>query len=316
MRSLAELAQRNGVLTVGLRIPGHGTAPSGLVRVRWQDFAAAVRLAARHVRERIGPDLPLYIAGYSNGAALAVEYSLARLEGEPIPRVDGLILFSPAIGVHPVAALAVWQARLGTLLGLDKLAWNSIYLEYDPYKYNSFAVNGGDQIYRLTEAIASRIARLNKGAGVVGFPKVLAFQSVVDSTIPPRTLIDRLFSQLTPDGHELVLFDINRRAEVEDLLVENPESLTRSLLANKTLPFSMTLVTNKNADSNLLVARHKASNSDVVTEDQLALTWPRGVYSLSHVALPFPPDDPLYGREPNEDDEIIQLGGVEVGGRI
>ena len=23
--------------------------------------------------------------------------------------------------------------------------------------------------------------------------------------------------------------------------------------------------------------------------------WPRGVFSLSHVALPFPPDDPIYG---------------------
>jgi hypothetical protein len=27
----------------------------------------------------------------------------------------------------------------------------------------------------------------------------------------------------------------------------------------------------------------------------LAGRWPRDVYSLSHVAIPFPPDDPYYG---------------------
>jgi hypothetical protein len=27
----------------------------------------------------------------------------------------------------------------------------------------------------------------------------------------------------------------------------------------------------------------------------LDLIWPQSVYSLSHVAVPFPPDDPVYG---------------------
>ena len=30
----------------------------------------------------------------------------------------------------------------------------------------------------------------------------------------------------------------------------------------------------------------------------LGLSWPADVYSLSHVALPFPPDDPLFGIDP------------------
>jgi hypothetical protein len=30
------------------------------------------------------------------------------------------------------------------------------------------------------------------------------------------------------------------------------------------------------------------------------MAWPRGVYSLSHVAIPFAPDDPVYGSSGNE----------------
>ncbi len=49
LRALGERLHDEGAWVLGLRIPGHGTAPTGLVEVRWQDMAAAVRLAARHV---------------------------------------------------------------------------------------------------------------------------------------------------------------------------------------------------------------------------------------------------------------------------
>jgi len=29
------------------------------------------------------------------------------------------------------------------------------------------------------------------------------------------------------------------------------------------------------------------------------MAWPRGVYSLAHVAIPFAPDDPVYGSSAN-----------------
>ena len=146
LRHLGQRLNAAGAWVVGLRIPGHGTAPSGLVEVTWQDMAAAVRLAMRHLADRTG-QRPRFIAGYSNGAALAVHYALATLGDDTLPKVDRLVLISPAIGVTSVAAFAVWQARLGHLLGLDKIASNAILPEYDPYKYGSFAVNAGDLVY-------------------------------------------------------------------------------------------------------------------------------------------------------------------------
>ena len=161
LRNMAERLHQAGAYVVGLRIPGHGTAPSGLTTVRWQDMAAAVRIAMRHVAQKAAGQ-PVYVVGYSNGAALAVNYALEAADDSDLPQVDRLALLSPEIGVSRVAVLAVWQARLGTWLGLDKLAWNDILPEYDPYKYGSFAVNAGDVAYRITSEIQQRLTALEK----------------------------------------------------------------------------------------------------------------------------------------------------------
>ena len=42
LRHLGERLHAAGANVLGLRMPGHGTAPSGLVEITWQDMAAAV----------------------------------------------------------------------------------------------------------------------------------------------------------------------------------------------------------------------------------------------------------------------------------
>ena len=47
----------------------------------------------------------------------------------------------------------------------------------------------------------------------------------------------------------------------------------------------------------------------------VAQSWPQDVYSLSHVAVPFPPDDDLYGREPRVKNRYgISLGTIALWG--
>lgn len=217
LRRLGKRLSESGAHVLGLRIPGPGTAPSGLVGVRWEDMAAAVVLSMQHLRETLG-DLPLYMVGYSNGGVLAVQYILSRLENTAYPGVSGVVLISPEIGIAKVAAFAVWQGRIGRLLGMPKLAWNSVLLEYDPYKYNSFAVNAGDQAYRLTSEIQAQITRHIKSGLLLNLPPIMAFQSAVDATVRPQVLIEGLFNRLPPGGHELIMFDLNR-IEANDPLV-------------------------------------------------------------------------------------------------
>jgi len=71
LRSIGQLLHGHGAYVIGMRVPGHGQAPSGLVDVEWEDMAAAVRLAVGELQDK-SPGIPLYIVGYSNGGALAV----------------------------------------------------------------------------------------------------------------------------------------------------------------------------------------------------------------------------------------------------
>ena len=139
LRALGETLNQRDYWVVGLRLPGHGTVPSGLKSISWEDMAAAVRLGMEHLASKVGRD-SIHIVGYSNGAALAINYTLSVLEGTAEPVPASLVLVSPAIGISPAAVLAKWKDRLALLPGLEKFAWSSILPEFDPYKYNSFAI--------------------------------------------------------------------------------------------------------------------------------------------------------------------------------
>ena len=81
------------------------------------------------------------------------------------------------------------------------------------------------------------------------------------------------------------------------------------------LPFAVTLVGNKGPESLRVVARRKPPYStDVTSEVELDEDWPAGVISLSHVALPFPPDDPVYGAQPPDTGEGLFLGQLAIRG--
>ena len=44
------------------------------------------------------------------------------------------------------------------------------------------------------------------------------------------------------------------------------------------------------------------------------MSWPNNVFSLSHVALPFAPDDPIYGVDGPRDDDKVNLGAIDARG--
>jgi alpha-beta hydrolase superfamily lysophospholipase len=313
LRRLGQKLSATGVHVLGLRIPGHGTAPSGLVNVKWEDMAGAVRLSMGYLKKQLG-DIPLYMVGYSNGGALTVQYILSTLENASLPRASGVVLISPEIGVAKVAAFAVWQGRIGRLLGLPKLAWNSVLPEYDPFKYNSFAVNAGDQAYRLTTEIQNQITRYTKSGVLPQLPPIMAFQSVVDATVRVPALIKGLFDRLPQGDHELVLFDINRLAAKNPLVDTGPRDVIAALLDKPMLSYRLSLVSNESASSRKVAVYQRYTGSSEKTVFPLSLAWPAGVYSLSHVALPFAPDDPLYGGDDASESPGIQLGNVVLRG--
>ena len=63
-----------------------------------------------------------------------------------------------------------------------------------------------------------------------------------------------------------------------------------------------------------MIARHLAPGDSETTESDLDLAWPASVYSLAHVALPFPPDVPVYGGPDAKPSPGVHLGNLALRG--
>jgi alpha-beta hydrolase superfamily lysophospholipase len=297
MRALAGIFRAQGLHVVALRLPGHGTIPAGLLDVDWEDWYAATVLAARHAAQRAGGG-PLHGAGYSTGAALLALLAIRSVDDPSLPRLERLFTLSAAIGVSDFAALANVASALSFVPYFEKAKWLDVLPEYDPYKYNSFPVNAGNQVYQLTREVQRALAAARSGGRLSEMPRVLAFQSVVDATVSAADVVRNFLLRLPGPGNEFVAFDVNRESVLIPLLAAGPRGDFERIRNAPGLPFALTLVANVSGTGADVAAYRRDAGTTVTSMTPLGLAWPRGVFSVGHVALPFPIDDPVYGLQP------------------
>ena len=78
LKAIGEIFFDNGFYVIGLRLPGHGTVPGGLLNVTWEEWYSAVKFGARMVLGKIEnrKDSKFYVGGFSTGGALTLRYFL------------------------------------------------------------------------------------------------------------------------------------------------------------------------------------------------------------------------------------------------
>lgn len=309
LRHVAEVYRANGWLALAIRLPGHGTAPAALTRVGRRSWAAATGLAIREVRRRVGEAAPLHVVGYSNGAALALDHVLRAVDDPVLERATRLVMLSPMIGITTAARFAGMAGWPAVVPRWARTAWIKIRPEYNPFKYNSLPVNAARQSHLITRELQRRLDRLQKSGRLGELPPLLTFQSVVDATVLTDALIHRLHGRLSAGTSELVLFDINRSVHFGHLIRPKAARSPESLLPPAPRGFRSTIVTNRDPTTSDVVERVTETGSVTSSERELHLAFPPGVYSLSHIALPFPLSDSLYGLEP----EPPEAFGVSLG---
>jgi alpha-beta hydrolase superfamily lysophospholipase len=282
--SLRHIAQRyveEGYVAVAIRMPGHGTVPGGLAAVEWEQWTAATRLSVREARRLAGPSVPLHVIGFSNGGALAMKYALEAASDKTLARPDKIILIAPMIGITSLARFAGVMGWPAVFPRFAKAAWLGVVPEFNPFKYNSFPVNGARQSSLVARALQQNIAQYASQGRLGELAPVLTFQSVVDFTVSTRAIVDALYVNLPSNGSELVLFDINRNTKFGPLLPRNTETVLARLLPDAPRTFRTTVITNVSPDSAEVVELVTEAGATTQESRVLGLTYPREVFSLS-----------------------------------
>lgn len=316
LRHIAERYRDHGYVAIAIRLPGHGTVPGGLTEVEWEDWLAATRLAMREARRRAGPSAPVDIVGYSNGGALALAYALDAIDDPALVKPRRVVLFSPMIGVTEFARFAGLAGLPAVLPAFVNAAWLNVVPEFNPFKYNSFPVNAARQSYLLTQALQARIEARARDGSLNRLAPVLTFQSVLDHTVLTSAVI-ALHDRLGGDASELVLFDVNHASAFDELMRPRAVGALERLLPPPPRRFRATVVTNRGPDVPEVEARTTAAGAVEAEVRPLGLVYPGQVYSLSHIATPFPLDDGLYGLVPDPAEDFgISLGNVAARGEF
>ena len=315
LRHVARRYVQDGFVAVAIRLPGHGTVPAGLSKVEWEQWMAATHLAVREARRLAPAPAPLHVVGFSNGGALAMKYALDALDDPKLARPERIVLFAPMIGITSMARFAGVFGWPALIPAFDKAAWLGIVPEFNPFKFNSFPVNGARQSSLVARRLQAQIDRHAREDNLKGLAPVLTFQSVVDFTVSTRAIVSALYAKLPANGSELVLFDLNRNAKFGPLLRRSTDTVLERLLPEPPRTFRTTVVTNAGRGTDVVVARTIEAGATSEQVHELGLAFPQGVFSLSHLAIPFPLSDPLYGMEPDTSEDYgANLGAMATRG--
>ncbi len=160
----------------------------------------------------------------------------------------------------------------------------------------------------LTDAVQRSLESANRRGSLARLPSILTFQSLADSTVSTPAVISNLYDRLPDNGSELVLFDLNRSLNYGPLLRPEMATLGDRLLPERQRNYDLTVISNSPLGSQV-AALHTPAHSQRQESQPLAVSYPPDLFSLSHVALPFPPNDALYGQHPDPSEDFgIHLG--------
>lgn len=224
MRYLGSFFQENCFRVMAVLLPGHGTQPGDLLDVSWQEWAKAEAFGTDKLAAEVDE---VYLAGFSTGGALSVYQS------QRDTRVRGLFLFSPALKVTSLAALANLHKIYSW--ALPSARWLDVMPDKDTYKYESFPKNAAAQIYALTQAVNSQLQE-----HAVSIP-VFAAASQDDTTVTTSATIEFMAHTLYPSS-KLVLYSTDAKKAPPGIPAEKLELVNSVIPEQKILSSAHTAI--------------------------------------------------------------------------
>jgi esterase/lipase len=231
LRDIGHRLQQSGILSRAVLLPGHGTQPSDLLTVTYQDWIESVRYGIESLRQECDT---IYLIGFSTGGTLSIYHALDGAN------IQGVVLLAPALKIQaPVSTIVKWPLLANFFSREDK--WLCQEEETDYAKYESVPFNPVIQLGKLIEKINRKKSALTCPAMVV--------MSQDDETVSAPEVM-RFFTAHTNDDSRFLLYT-SKQNETLDKRFEIRNSLYPEL----------------------------------------------NIKHLSHIALPFAPNNPHYGQQ-------------------
>ncbi|WP_019029672.1 alpha/beta hydrolase [Colwellia piezophila] len=145
---LAQFFYQQGFTVRTLLLPGHGTAPSGLLDVSYQEWQHATKFA---IETTLHDFEQVYLGGFSTGGALIFDY----LMQQPVAnkKIKGLLMWSPASKAKNDSA---WLAQYVDYIPF--VDWIDLDADIDFAKYESFPYNAAAQVHGIMSRIVGENA--------------------------------------------------------------------------------------------------------------------------------------------------------------
>lgn len=203
VRKLAKLLNDRGFSTYGPLLPGHGTTPTDLNKVKWQDWVATAELSLYQLKEKCEK---VFILGESMGALVSLYLCVTH------PEILGAMIFAPALRIRKL-----WISRL--LWPFVKYTYKSNTDDSMPWQgYNVVPLKGASELRKFQKKLKVLLSKIRT--------PLIVFQGRLDGTIDPMGSLEvfeevdsevKEFVELEESSH-CILLDKQLR-EVEEICV-------------------------------------------------------------------------------------------------
>jgi carboxylesterase len=164
VRLLAKNLHEQGFTVSGPLLPGHGTQPGDLNRVRWEDWAAEGEKTYQTLKNR---SEKVFVGGESMGALVALWLASEH------PEIAGVLCYAPAIKLS-LSPLDTLKLYAGSLV-LPEVGRASLDCSDLWQGYPGLPLKGALQLLEMQKAVRARLGQIDQ--------PLLIFQGRKDTTV-------------------------------------------------------------------------------------------------------------------------------------
>jgi carboxylesterase len=164
VRPLAQNLHDHGYTVAGPLLPGHGTQPADLNRVRWQDWVAEGEKTYQQLKQRCEK---VFVGGESMGAMVALQLASDH------PEAAGILCYAPAIKLT-MTSFDMIKLNLAAPF-LEQIPRDSLDCSDKWQGYPGLPLKGASQLLRMQKATLAKLPKIRQ--------PIIIFQGRKDTTV-------------------------------------------------------------------------------------------------------------------------------------